>query len=77
MNGICYTRREEVDANIEDIENFEEYSELLQKPLEDLDVYARRVRVRPAGYLRLEASNILPEWPGKHILILCFLVFSL
>ena len=76
LNGICYTRREEVDEAISDVEDFEEYSELLRKPLEDLDVYARRVTVRPAGYLRLEASNILPEWPGKHIFILYFLVFS-
>ena len=65
LSGLSYSRREEVEEEMSDIESFEEYSQLIRQPLEDLQIYARRVRVRPAGYLHLEVTNILPKWPGK------------
>ena len=70
LNSICYSRREEVDnEELSDIEAFEDYRALIREPLEDLEVFAKRVSRRPAGYRQLEGTNVLPEWPGtKNIL---------
>ena len=58
-------RKREVHLKYEG-DDLEEYRKLIRQPLESLDVFVKRLNVKPAGYSALENMNVLPTWSGNH-----------
>lgn len=61
-----HLRRAEVDRmDKEEIDDFEEYSQLLRQPIGNLDVKVLRLDNPPPAYVEKQAVGLLPPWPGS------------
>ena len=64
VSAMSYSRVKEVQRDYPNIDTFEELVELMQDSLDDLEIFARRVSRKPAGYTNLEGIGVLPDWGG-------------
>ena len=64
VSTMSYSRVKEVQRDYPNIDTFEELVELMQDSLDDLEIFARRVSRKPAGYTNLEGIGVLPDWGG-------------
>ena len=64
VSTMSYSRVKEVQRDYPNIDTFEELVELMQDSLDDLEIFARRVSRKPAGYTNLEGIGVLPDLGG-------------
>lgn len=64
ISTMSYSRVKEVQRDYPNIETFDELVDLMQDSLDDLEIFARRVSRKPAGYSNLEGIGVLPDWGG-------------
>ena len=72
---MSYSRVKEVQRDYPNLETFEELVELMQGSLDDVEISARHVSRKPAGYTNLEGLGVLPDWAGILFLVTLLINF--